>query len=1177
MRTTDMATREFHVSRRARDLYRFADELFSTTGRVIFADVGAARRFATAMNDVREAGSHPERAASAAEINAMGLLDELQHAAIRRFQEATEGRLFVEAHDRLVDRFGDDAVARMLEVFTDEFPPVNVYRGELTAREWLAGETGGTPHREIALEELVVLWVATTNPAVDRYRELFDTDRLDRETVFSDSIRELEGFFAGRPGPAEATAPGDAGPRGLLAYLRAPILASPHSLEGQLEFIRTVWGGLLGELLIRVLRSLDVLAEERKMFFGFGPGPVEVPAYDVGEDEPEAYSPDRDWMPRVVMLAKNVHVWLDQLSRTQGADIQTLDQIPDEELAKLARWGITGLWLIGLWQRSRASREIKQRMGDTEAVASAYSLYDYRIADDLGGEQAFDDLKARAWRHGIRMATDMVPNHMGIDSRWVVEHPDWFLSLPHSPFPAYTFSGPDLCDDDRVGVFIEDHYWTRDDAAVVFKRVDHHTGDARYVYHGNDGTSMPWNDTAQLDYRREDVREAVIQTILHVARRSPIIRFDAAMTLAKKHVHRLWFPEPGAGGDIASRSEHGMTREEFDRVMPKEFWREVVDRVAQEAPDTLLLAEAFWLLEGYFVRTLGMHRVYNSAFMNMLRDEKNAEYRQLIKSTLEFDPQILKRYVNFMSNPDERTAVDQFGRDDKYFGVATTMVTLPGLPMIGHGQVEGFAEKYGMEFKRPRWQEEPDPWLIERHERQLFPLVHRRWLFAEVDEFQLYDFFHADGGVDENVLAYSNRRGDQAGLVVYHNRFADTRGWIRTSAAALRPEPDGSRQMRQTDLADGLDLPTGDGRFVILRDRSHGLEYVRDLGRLRDEGLYLELGAYQLHTFLDLETVEDVDGRWRRLEEHLGGRGVSDLTVAMRELDSASVREPLRRLLAEHSRPLMKLRATPSATAAELEPLDEALAVFLTACRDHAGGAREDASDPAAVDDAVARAHRQVDAVLRLPALVAAAVPDGADTRLEMLLDDDPVRWGVVLAASAVRAVPGLVGGLADPRAVAMDWRLDTATAAGLGAPLAPGEKVPQLLRVVLACGGWLGRADRDRPEGLFQDEDVRAFVRVHTWQKETFFDGDAFAELLGWLLVVAAMDAVADGGARSLAVALDDAMGHVHGLEQRAADAGYRLDAFLATEEVAAAKDRATEPVLGTAVVPEPTSADEE
>jgi hypothetical protein len=109
--------------------------------------------------------------------------------------------------------------------------------------------------------------------------------------------------------------------------------------------------------------------------------------------------------------------------------------------------------------------------------------------------------------------------------------------------------------------------------------------------------------------------------------------------------------------------------------------------VAQEAPDTLLLAEAFWLLEGYFVRTLGMHRVYNSAFMNMMRDEENAKYRSVMKNTLEFDPEIMKRFVNFMNNPDEETAVAQFGKGDKYFGITTVMVTLPGLPMLGHGQI----------------------------------------------------------------------------------------------------------------------------------------------------------------------------------------------------------------------------------------------------------------------------------------------------------------------------------------------------------------------------------------------------------------------------------------------------------------------------------------------------------
>ena len=42
---------------------------------------------------------------------------------------------------------------------------------------------------------------------------------------------------------------------------------------------------------------------------------------------------------------------------------------------------LAGMWLIGLWERSHASRKIKQFCGNPEAVASAYSLFDYRIAE----------------------------------------------------------------------------------------------------------------------------------------------------------------------------------------------------------------------------------------------------------------------------------------------------------------------------------------------------------------------------------------------------------------------------------------------------------------------------------------------------------------------------------------------------------------------------------------------------------------------------------------------------------------------------------------------------------------------------------------------------------------------------------------------------------------------------
>ena len=440
-----------------------------------------------------------------------------------------------------------------------------------------------------------------------------------------------------------------------------------------------------------------------------------------------------------------------------------------------------------------------------------------------------------------------------------------------------------------------DHYYEQTDAAVVFQRRDRQSGETRYIYHGNDGTSFPWNDTAQLDYLNPAVREQVIQTILHVARLFPVIRFDAAMTLAKRHFQRLWFPSPGSSGAIPSRAEYAMTTAEFNQHMPQEFWREVVDRVAAEVPGTLLLAEAFWLMEGYFVRTLGMHRVYNSAFMNMMRDEENAKYRSVIKNTIEFDPDIMKRYVNFMSNPDERTAIDQFGTGDKCFGVAALMATLPGLPMFGHGQIEGYTEKYGMEYRWPRYQEDPDPWLVERHEREIAPLLHQRALFAESGNFLLYDFFHEAGGVDENVFAYSNRRGDQRALVIYNNRYSTTRGTIDNSAAYADKQ---SGHLRQRRLKEGLELRVEPSLIVAYRDSLTGLEYLRRSVHLADHGLPIELHAYQCHVFLNWREMHATAERpWDRLCDHLGGRGVANLDDALIGLELTPVHAALRRLL----------------------------------------------------------------------------------------------------------------------------------------------------------------------------------------------------------------------------------------------------------------------------------------
>ena len=960
---------EFHVARSARRRYGIPERLFGLTGNVVLVDFPATRGLALRMTETRASAGRGEPPVQAGELNAMGLIDEILHHVAALYRAEVGADAFTRALATLDADLGRDVVDETLAAFVDAFPSSVLLAGDMTPATYLSLATDGRSNRELTLEELLSLWLANENPAFEPFRELFDDTTLRAETGYERIVASLATFFAGEPtfGP-------DRQP--LVDMLRSPAVAAPDSLSGQLRYIRERWGLLLQRYLDRLLVTLGVLAEEERSLalrFGAGGGAAgTTPVYEFGDQElePERFSWDSDWMPRLVLIAKSTYVWLDQLSRRYGRDITRLDQVPDEELDTLARWGITGLWLIGLWERSAASERIKRMRGNPEAVASAYSLDDYRIAADLGGDEAYGTLRDRAWRRGVRLASDMVPNHMGIDSRWVIEHPDWFIGLDHSPFPAYSFTGADLSSDERVAIVLEDHYWDNSDAAVVFKRVDRWTGSEKYVYHGNDGTSFPWNDTAQLDYLNPEVREAVIGTILEVARRFPVIRFDAAMVLAKKHIQRLWYPEPGTGGGIPSRAEHGLTRAEFDARMPIEFWREVVDRVAAEVPDTLLLAEAFWLLEGYFVRTLGMHRVYNSAFMNMMRDEKNAEYRLVVKNTLEFDPEILKRYVNFMNNPDERTAVDQFGKGDKYFGVATVMATMPGLPMFGHGQVEGFTEKYGMEFRRANLDERVDDWLLGRHEREIFPLLHRRGLFADVQDFRMYDVFSPEGTVNEDVFAYSNRSGGERTLVVYHNRYAEARGWIRMSVGFAEKLPEGEKRIVQRSLGEGLGLSGLDDRWLVMRDMRGGLEYLRNSGELARDGLYVELHAYSCQVFTDLHEVADgSSGQYRRLAERLGGRGVPSIDDALRELLLEPVHGPIRRLL----EPAV-LVGVPAGEPGAVEAASERLAVALRAVALATGLEAE----PALVDEILEETRHELAAIAglrRLPGRLGLAAP----------------------------------------------------------------------------------------------------------------------------------------------------------------------------------------------------------
>jgi hypothetical protein len=851
------------VSRAARSELGLGPELVDSRGRLTLPSFTVARRLAVAL---AKGAATEERSAptpSAGDVVALALLDDIYRALLSRYVRRRDPSVMLRALDHLTAAVGIGETLGTLEWFREEF---GLRSAPLVAHADAGSDhraSGTAPRDARLLFEFALFFLQRRNPAASGL-----VSELQRNVVVSPVIErlfeEIEKFLCFCAGFAGES---------LAAELMAPFSAHPDSLSRQLEFLRAIWGESLGVELWRVQSALDLIAEETAPRWGSGDSPPpEAPQLPV--DAEKKYSIDRDWMPRLVLAAKNTLVWMHQMSVAYGREISRLDEIPEEEMALLAGRGITGLWLIGLWDRSRASSEIKRRRGNPEAAASAYSLRGYRIAEEFGGDEALATLRWRAERHGVRLAADMVPNHMGIDSDWVLDHPERFVRVSEPPFPAYSFSGPDLSPRSDVGIFLEDHYYDNSDAAVVFRRLDRRTGEEVFIFHGNDGTSMPWNDTAQLDYLDGEVREAVIETILDVARRFPVIRFDAAMTLAKRHYHRLWHPQPGDAGAIPSRSEHSLSREALDELMPREFWREVVDRVSAEAPDTLLLAEAFWLMEGYFVRTLGLHLVYNSAFMHMMRDQETGKYRRLLKETLAFDPEILRRYVNFMSNPDEESAAEQFDFGDRYFGVCTVLATLPGLPMLAHGQWDGLREKYGMEYRRSYRAESPLREVIERHDREIAPILRQRALFAGVERFRLYDFVEASGVVVEDVLAYSNGYGDKAALVLFNNSPRPLTGRILESAPFQARA--GDEALETASVLDELSLGCNGNTVNLLRDPIHHVSLMVPAESIGTVGLEVALGAFEVLVFEEFGQITDETASWSELANRLRGRHVDD-------------------------------------------------------------------------------------------------------------------------------------------------------------------------------------------------------------------------------------------------------------------------------------------------------------
>ncbi len=495
------------------------------------------------------------------------------------------------------------------------------------------------------------------------------------------------------------------------------------------------------------------------------------------------------WPAHPTVYEINTWTWLRELGHQQGQPV-TLGTVPGEELDRIAGYGFDAVWLMGVWQRSRWSRrrarshpDLKARFTevlpdyhDQDVVGSPYAVAAYRTDPALGGDGELQVLRRRLARHGIRLILDFVPNHLAADHPWIDEHPRRLLQA----------------DRERLRQAPGDYFLHRSN------------GQEQVFAHGRDPNFPGWTDTVQLDYRRPETREAMKRCLMEIAGRCDGVRCDMAMLPTRNVFLRTW------GG----------------RFEPPEaqFWPQAIGRVKARHPGFLTIGEVYWDMERE-LQQQGFDYTYDKRLYDLLVGGDPRGTRQRLRTREEFQ----SRLTRFIENHDEKRAATAFG-SDRIRPVAVLGMTLPGMRLFHHGQLEGNKLQVPVQLGR-RPSEPPDPELSAFYRKLVQALHHPVFHLGEWAQLEPQEEWFGNPSF-QSIIAH---------------RWV-FRGHRRVVVANLSGEP------AQCFLQ--LNLPGLGGMNWMFDDLLGDVSYHREGDDLVLRGLYLDLPAHGCHLF-DLRLADE--------------------------------------------------------------------------------------------------------------------------------------------------------------------------------------------------------------------------------------------------------------------------------------------------------------------------------
>lgn len=340
----------------------------------------------------------------------------------------------------------------------------------------------------------------------------------------------------------------------------------------------------------------------------------------------------------------NTRVWLAELSRPLGRRA-TLDDVPDNELDRVARLGFDWVWLLSVWQTGPAAQAVSRTnpewrhefhetlpdLRDEDIPGSGFAITGYTVHEDLGGDAALARLRERLKARGLNLMLDFVPNHMGLGHPWAEDHPEHLVGGTEADLAR---------------------------APQNYTRVKRHAGDVIFAY-GRDPYFAGWPDTLQINYANPATREAMVEILLKIAGQCDGLRCDMAMLVLPDVFERTW------GLHVPL------------------FWPDATRRVRERMPGFTFMAEVYWGRE-WDMQQQGFNYAYDKTLYDRLRGQHARRVREHLYAGLDYQDKLAR----FLENHDEPRAAATFPPGVHEAAAVITFMS-PGLRFFHQGQLTG--------------------------------------------------------------------------------------------------------------------------------------------------------------------------------------------------------------------------------------------------------------------------------------------------------------------------------------------------------------------------------------------------------------------------------------------------------------------------------------------------------